>query len=205
MGTAGPATPDPDGVDIAGLRPSGPHDVDDLPDDGVPRADLGSMLISPAEGLELRLQVDDASGQVSAVILAGPDGALELRAFSASRGSDLWTESRGSMAAEIAQRGGTADVREGPWGPELHCQMPVTMPDGQPGVQPSRVIGINGPRWFLRANLLGIPALDADKATLYEQTLATMAVRRGSGAMPPGEALPVELPDNARRVDPSPN
>ena len=39
----------------------------------------------PRAGLELQLQVDEASGQVVAVVLAGEDGAVELRAFAAPR------------------------------------------------------------------------------------------------------------------------
>ena len=43
---------------------TGPYDIDDLPDDGVARMDLGSMLIAPAEGSELHLQVDEATGEL---------------------------------------------------------------------------------------------------------------------------------------------
>lgn len=180
----------------------GPHDVDDLPDDGVPRIDLGSLLIEPEPDRELRIQVDEKSGQVQSVVLAGPDGALELRAFAAPRNGDLWSDSKRQMAAEIAQRGGTATEREGRFGTELLCQIPVSGADGRTGTQPSRIIGINGPRWFLRANLLGRPATDPEGSVHWEDTIARIAVRRGAGAVPPGEPLPVVLPESARRVEP---
>ena len=48
----------------------GPFDVDELPDDGVERLDLGSLLIEPEPGRELRLQVDESTGEVQSVILA---------------------------------------------------------------------------------------------------------------------------------------
>jgi hypothetical protein len=190
------------GTDEVVERVDGPHDAADLPDDGIERVDLGSLLIEPEAGRELRLQVDEASGQVQAVILAGPDGAVELRAFAAPRHGDLWGDSKRQMAAEIAQRGGTATEREGRFGTELVCQVPVSRPDGTSATQPSRIIGINGPRWFLRANLLGQPALDPEGSGEWEDTIAKVAVRRGDGAVPPGEPLPVVLPENARRVDP---
>ncbi len=139
----------------------GPYDAEDLPDDGIERVDLGSLLIGPEEGRELRLQVDEASGNVQSVMLAGRDGALELRAFAAPRNGDLWSEVRPQIAADMAQRGGTATEREGRFGTELMCEMQVQRPEG-PATQPSRIVGINGSRWLLRATLLGRPALDAE-------------------------------------------
>jgi hypothetical protein len=200
------AEPDPAAeatdVDEVEERESGPLDVADLPDDGIQRVDLGSLLIEPEDGRELRLQVDEKSGVVQAVVLAGPDGALELRAFAAPRNGDLWSDSKRQMAADISQRGGTATERQGRFGTELVCQLPVSRPDGTSATQPSRIIGINGPRWFLRANLLGRPAMDFEGSGAWEDTIAKVAVRRGDGAVPPGEPLPVVLPDSARRVDP---
>lgn len=179
---------------------SGPFDADDLPDDGLERIDLGSLLIAPSEGRELRLQVDETSGQVQAVMLTGADGMLELRAFAAPRGGDMWSDVRRQIAAEIAQQGGTADEREGRFGPELQCQMMVKAPDGTTATQPSRVIGFNGPRWLLRATLLGRPAVDLEHGTSWEDAITTVVVRRGSGAMMAGEVLPVTVPSGARRL-----
>ena len=39
----------------------GPYDADDLPEDGVERVDLGSLLIAPEEGRELRRAISTAS------------------------------------------------------------------------------------------------------------------------------------------------
>lgn len=181
---------------------TGPYDADDLPDDGVERVDLGSLVLAPEPGRELRLQVDEATGTVQSVVLAGKDGALELRAFAAPRGGDLWTEVRPQIAADMAQRGGTASEREGRFGTELLCQATIKRPDGTTAAQPSRIIGINGSRWLLRATLLGRPAVEPDASEDWEQTITAVAVRRGAHAMPVGEALPLQMPPNARRVEP---
>ena len=180
----------------------GPFDVDDLPDDDVTRVDLGSLLIEPEQGRELRLQVDEASGAVQSVLLAGQDGAIEIRAFAAPRNGDLWSEVRPQIAADMAQKGGTATEREGRFGPELVCQVQVKRKEGGTATQPSRIIGINGPRWLLRATFFGKPALEPDAAADWEDTITKIAVRRGDHAMPVGEPLPVTLPDQARRVAP---
>jgi hypothetical protein len=180
----------------------GPFDIDDLPDDGVDRVDLGSLLIAPEEDRELRLQVDESTQAVQAVLLAGTDGALELRAFAAPRNGDLWTEVRPQLAADLARRGGTATEREGRFGTELVCQLSVQTADGRAASQASRIIGINGPRWMLRGTFLGRPATDPDSAAAWEDTLTRIAIRRGDHAMPSGDPLPVVLPDSARRTTP---
>ncbi len=180
----------------------GPFDIDDLPEDGVQRVDLGSLLIAPEEGRELRLQVDESTQAVQAVLLAGADGALELRAFAAPRNGDLWTEVRPQLAADLARRGGTATEREGRFGTELVCQLSVQTADGRAASQASRIIGINGPRWMLRGTFLGRPATEPDSAGAWEDTLTKVAIRRGDHAMPAGDPLPVVLPDSARRTSP---
>jgi hypothetical protein len=179
---------------------AGPFDVSEVEGDGIERADLGSVLVPAIAERELRLQVDEQSGQVRAVMLAGSDGACEFQAFAAPRNGDLWSEVRPQIAEDMARRGGQATEREGRWGTELVCQMPVRRPDGTTATQPSRIIGVNGDRWMLRASFLGKPAVDPDATTEWEDALAQIVVRRGDQAMPVGEPLPVTLPDDARRV-----
>ena len=180
----------------------GPYDADAVPDTAadVQRIDLGSLRIAPSDGRELRLQVDERSGTVQAVLLTAGDGALELRAFAAPRHGDLWSEVRPQLAADVARRGGTATEREGRYGTELVCQLAVQLPDGQSGIQPSRIIGVNGERWMLRATLLGRPAVEPESAQEWEDVLADVVVDRGRVAMPVGEALPLTMPPQARRV-----
>lgn len=193
------------GDDVAASDPvdaEGPFDIDDLPDDGVQRVDLGSLLIAPEEGRELRLQVDESTQAVQAVLLAGPDGALELRAFAAPRNGDLWTEVRPQLAADLARRGGTATERQGRFGTELVCELSVPTAEGRAASQSSRIIGINGPRWMLRGTFLGRPATDPDSAAAWEDALTKVVIRRGDHAMPAGDPLPVVLPDSARRTTP---
>lgn len=186
--------------EAAGTTPSGPFDVSQVEGDGIDRADLGSVLVPAIADRELRLQVDEQSGLVRAVMLAGSDGACEFQAFAAPRNGNLWDDVRPQIAEDMARRGGQATEREGRWGTELVCQMPVTRPDGTEATQPSRIVGINGDRWMLRASFLGRPALDPDGTSEWEDALAQVVVRRGEQAMPVGEPLPVKLPDDARRV-----
>jgi len=179
---------------------SGPWDSESAPDDGLERVDLGSLRVPPRDAAELRLQVDENTGEVQSVMLAAEEGALELRAFAAPRGGDLWDEIRPQIAADVAKHGGTATEREGRWGTELMCQMQVVLPDGNQALQPSRIIGVNGARWLLRATFLGQPAVEPDQAQDWEDALASVVVHRGGQAMPVGDALPLTLPDDAQRL-----
>lgn len=182
-------------------RAEGPYDVDELPEDGLGRVDLGSLLIAPFAGRELRLQVDEQTGEVHAVLLADEQGAVELRAFAAPRNGDLWGEIRPQIAADTARRGGTATEREGRFGTELLCEVGVQLPDGQQATQLSRVVGVNGPRWLLRATFLGAPAQDAAMAEPWDEAVAQVAVRRGAHAMPVGEQLELRLPEGLERAE----
>lgn len=196
---------DPTGSpDEASAAPAGgeelrPRDADevDLAGDGVERVDLGSLLLESVPGTEIRLQVSEETREVQAALIAGEDGAVELKPFAAPRGEDFWEEVRPRIAADVAQHGGTATEDQGTFGPELSCQLPVTTSEGQQAVQASRILGINGPRWLLRATFLGTPATDPEAAQAWEPVLRTVVVRRGSEAMAAGAALPIVMPPEA--------
>lgn len=180
---------------------AGPWDIDEFPgdlDDGVERVDLGALVVPVTAGLEIRLQVEEATERVQSVLLAGPEGAVELRAFAAPRHGDLWEEVRPRIAAEYAQRGGTATEHDGRYGRELLCQMTVRTEDGRTGTQPSRVVGINGPRWMLRATLLGRAAVEPHTPGPWDDVIASTVVRRGSQAMPVGSELRLVLPSREK-------
>ncbi len=194
-------------VESTDPRAGGPWDASEVTvdEDDDTRIDLGGLLLTPHPELDVQLQVDEASGQVVAVIMAGEDGAAEVRAFAAPRHGDIWERSRKAVAAEVAQMGGTATEREGTWGPELVVSLMVDLPDGQRAQQESVVIGIPGPRWLLRATLFGRPAAAWDPDGNVETALRDIVVVRGSDPIPPGDALPLTMPPEARRTDPQPD
>ena len=184
-----------------GVRANGPWDATEVDlegDEDGTRIDLGGLVVKGRPGYELRLQVDEKSQQVAAVLLVGPEGAAELRAFAAPRGGGTWDDIRRQIAAETSRRGGTATEAQSRFGTELRVVMPARTPDGQAATQPSRVLGIEGPRWLLRATLLGRPAMEPDTEHELEAAVRDVVVVRGSGPMAPGEPLPLVMPANAR-------
>lgn len=184
----------------SGLRAEGPWDATEveLDENDKTRVDLGGLVVTGRPGYELRLQVDEASKQVAAVLLIGPEGAVELRPFAAPRSGGIWDDIRKQIAAETARRGGTATEAQGRFGTELRVVMPAKTSDGKAATQPSRVLGIEGPRWLLRATLLGRPAMEPDTEHELERAVRDVVVVRGSGPMAPGEPIPLVMPANAR-------
>ncbi|MFI6826177.1 MULTISPECIES: DUF3710 domain-containing protein [unclassified Kribbella] len=165
------------------------------------RIDLGALVVTGMPGMELRLQVDEQSGQVQAVLLVLDDSALELRAFAAPKTSGIWSEVRREIAAEASRMGGTATESEGSFGTELVLVVPVEDPEGQIFSQTSRVLGVDGPRWLLRATVLGRAAVEPDAASAMEDALRNVVVVRGSEPMAVRESLPLRLPPGAQPAD----
>lgn len=183
-------------------RAVGPWDVSEHPPDtDDPRCiDLGGMVITGREGLELRLQTDPSTQAVVAVMLVSQDGAVEVRAFAAGRTVGIWDDVRRDVAAEAARLGGTATETAGEYGTELRVVVPVQAPGGASATQTSRVVGIEGPRWLLRAAYLGSPATSPDPDHVLSAALRDVVVVRGQDARAPREPLPLRLPPNAQVV-----
>jgi hypothetical protein len=184
----------------ASARAAGPWDSSEvaLDENDATKVDLGGLVVTGRPGLELRLQVDEPTQKVAAVLLMGEDGAVELRPFAAPRKTDIWDDIRKQIAAETARRGGTATEVDGAFGKELQVVMSITTPEGKPATQPSRVIGISGPRWLLRATFLGRPAVEPQPDGDIESALRDVIVVRGTEPMAPGDPLPLTMPDNAQ-------
>lgn len=166
--------------------------------------DLGGIVVKARPGFELRLQTDQESGDVQAVLLVAEDGAAELRAFAAARNSSLWAGVRGEIAADASRRGGTATELDGRYGTELRVKAQVRTPEGKTGTQTSRIVGIEGPRWLLRVTYLGGPAMEADPEHVLEAAVRDLIVVRGAEAMPPREQIALRLPAGARPATDAP-
>ncbi|MCK5891171.1 MAG: DUF3710 domain-containing protein [Aeromicrobium sp.] len=175
----------------------GPWDVADQPELGR-RLDFGALRFSVPEGYVVQRPANDDDGLVPVVLLRGPEGALRLRVFAAPRDGGLWDELRADVVREVQERKGTAEEVDGPFGTEVRCVLPVTTPDGAPAVQPSRVIGVDGPRWTVRGTFLGPVAKDPRDDGDLMGVFRGAVVVRGPEARRPGEVLPLTLPAGAR-------
>jgi hypothetical protein len=177
-------------------RPNGPFDVSevDLSDPQVRRVDLGGLLVRGGAGMKLQLQVDERTGAASSVIVVAEDAAVQLIAVAAPRSSGMWEQARAEIAADAQRRGGTVSEAPGPFGTEVRLVLPVTTPEGKSGVRPSRVAGIDGPRWMLRATFLGKATTDAQAFARLVRVVRDTVVVRGDRPMAPGDVIPLKAP-----------
>jgi hypothetical protein len=193
---AGPAEGGEPVDEASAERPRGPWDraETDRDTDDSGYIDLGGLLVKGAPGTELRLQVDEKTSAVAAVMLAGPQSGLELRAFAAPRREGIWEDVRKDIAAEASKRGGTATEIDGEFGTELRIVVPVRTSEGRQGSQTSRVVGVDGPRWLLRGTFLGKSAVDPDPDGVVESAFRDVIVVRGDGPMAPRDLIPLTMP-----------
>ncbi|WP_261568590.1 DUF3710 domain-containing protein [Frankia gtarii] len=167
----------------------GPYDVTEAPEDDLHRLDLGSLRIPALPGVQVQFQVEESTGQPLTVLVTDGRSAMELSVFAAPKSRGLWDEVRAEILATIETAGG----REagGAFGPELR----MLLPTGRPGeTVPGRMMGVDGPRWFLRAVVTGVAGGEPGAAPLLDETLRQLVVARGEGAMPVRDPLPLTLP-----------
>lgn len=169
---------------------TGPFDVHDAPTLGE-HLDLGALKIPVDGGLEVRIDVDE-QGNVSGVNLVNDSGQMQLGVFAAPRSEGIWDDVRAEIKANISSQGGTVAEEDGEFGTELMAKLPAPG-----GYTPMRFLGVNGPRWFLRAMLAGSPALEGDKAAPFLVAFRSLVVVRGDEPLPVRDPVPLQLPRDA--------
>lgn len=187
------------GLDARDWRADGPFDIDevDLEGDAIARMDLGALVLTPVDGMEVRFQVEQSTARATAVLLLHADSAMELSLFAAPRSGGLWADVRQEVLGNTRKQGGTAELAEGPFGVEVRRMLPVKTPDGKQGLQPSRMLMVEGPRWALRAVVYGQAAVRVDDPAVtaeLREVFRDTVVRRGDLPMPPGNLIPLTLP-----------
>lgn len=194
------AEPDDLEVDQTDWREDGPFDVSEveLAGDEIERIDLGTLILTPWEGLNLQLQVDEATRSVLAVTGVWAESGLEIALFAAPASAGLAEEHRAMVTQEATAAGGTVEELIGPFGPELRRVIPQPGPKRERLFHVSRIWYAEGPRWMLRGTLLGAAAVDpADetKAAPFVEFFRNLVVRRGTDPRVPGEPITMTLPE----------
>lgn len=189
-------------TEASGRSVTGPFDVSEISSrDGY--VDLGALLIAPREGLQLRLEVEEATQRVVAVTMDLNGSSLQLQAFAAPRSEGLWDEIREQIGQSVGSQGGQVEEIQGDFGTELVAKLPASASDGSQGYRVARFIGIDGPRWFLRGVFGGEAALNREAAAGLEELFRKIVVIRGDNPMPPRDLLQLRLPkDTAGSVPP---
>ncbi|TBL29001.1 DUF3710 domain-containing protein, partial [Verrucosispora sp. SN26_14.1] len=168
----------------------GPYDVSEAPD-GVQRLDLGSLQIPAVPEVEVRVQADP-QGVIQQVVLVHGPSALQLGVFAAPRSEGIWDEVREEIRKSLFSDGAAAQEVVGEYGTELHARVRT-----EDGLTDLRFVGVDGPRWMVRAVYQGAAATDPDAAGPLADCLNGLVVDRGQEAKPVREPLPLRLPREA--------
>jgi hypothetical protein len=173
----------------------GPFDASEV-DGSAGRLDLGALWVKGVPGMELRLEVEEATQNVVGATAVLDDSAVQMQVFAAPRTMGIWDDIRAEIAESIVSQGGTADEQRGALGTELRTRMPSAGPDGRTVFAPARFVGVDGPRWFLRAVFSGRAAIEEEAAEALMSVVRQTVVVRGDAAMAPRELLPLRLPQD---------
>ncbi|NLU79896.1 DUF3710 domain-containing protein [Micromonospora sp. HNM0581] len=165
----------------------GPYDVTEAPA-GVQRLDLGSLQIPAVPEVEVRVQADQ-QGVVQQVVLVHGQSALQLGVFAAPRSEGIWDEVREEIRQSLFTDGAAAQEVTGEYGTELHARVRT-----EDGLTDLRFVGVDGPRWMVRAVYQGAAATDPSAAGPLAHCLDGLVVDRGVEAKPVREPLPLRLP-----------
>mgnify|MGYP002716369855 CR=1 FL=1 len=159
--------------------------------------DMGTAWSPASPANEVYEGRDRKTGAVTAVNILLGDSNLQLQAYAAPLSGGLWEDIRSGLVEGLERSGSHGAVVDGPLGPEIHARMPRT---GQLGADqaraktaPVRFIGIDGPRWFLRAVISGPAAVDREKAGLMYALLKATVVHRDEVPREPRSLLPLHL------------
>lgn len=173
----------------------GPWDESEFADrDSYTRMDFGAMRVAVLPEMQVRVEADRRSKQPVSVTCVVRGSLLQLQVFAAPRRAGIWDDIRQEIAAGLVTSGGTSQEVEGPFGTELRARMAGRASDGRVAYQPARFIGIDGPRWFLRAVISGQGARDEQTARALLALIRHTVIVRGEHPMPPRESLTLTVP-----------
>lgn len=182
-------------------REDGPFDLSevDLDADDVERLDLGSLILTPFDDMQMQLQVEESTGEVHAALIMHANSAIEVSLFAAPSAHSMVPEIRQEMVTLSEAGGGEVELVEGPFGTEIRRVMPVTGPNGEELFHISRTWFAEGPKWLLRGVLMGEAGMQQGTdgaAELLFEFFQNIVVRRPDGPLVPGGIIPMELPAN---------
>ncbi|HVV19097.1 MAG TPA: DUF3710 domain-containing protein [Pseudonocardiaceae bacterium] len=163
----------------------GPFDEDEAPEDELARLDLGSVRLPlPAES---QVQVEmDPNGPLRAVHVLTPNGRFTVSAYAAPKSGELWPEISRELAEQLHGDGARVRKENGEWGTELVAFVNDVL---------LRFVGVDGPRWMLRAVSAGPKETSAKAAEELRDIVRNTVVVRGQQPMPVRTPLPLSLPD----------
>lgn len=175
-------------ADAAAQPATGPYDAAEVPNDQLDRVDLGGLQVPTLPGTQLRLE-SGANGGVTGVLVVDGASGVSITAYAAPRNEDIWDEVCADLRASIERDGGVARTGKGEFGTEIRAELAAGK-----SKQVVRFVGIQGPRWLVRAVFSGAAGQPDAEVGVLGEVLRALVVVRGDKPMPIKEGLPLRLP-----------
>lgn len=167
---------------------SGPFDSSIVPPDDFTRVSLGALRVPVLSGVSIHPQVEN--NHVSAIVLVHGSSAMQVIPFAAPADDSAWVDIRHDLRVKLEAENYSPRECEGEFDVELLANLP-----SQHGRQLVRFLGIDGPRWFIRAMFTGAAASDPVAGQPLIKALRNTVVVRGNEPRPVRDPLPMHLPE----------
>ncbi|MEO0024572.1 MAG: hypothetical protein RL196_1013 [Actinomycetota bacterium] len=173
---------------------TGPLDISEVRE-LKPLHDFGSLRVPNRTDVSIRVEVEETTGQVTAVSIDMANSNVHIQPFAAPRNEALWNEIRTSIAQSISSQGGKVSERIGSFGAELLAEVATKDENGKNiAKRHLKFLGIDGPRWFLRIVVSGAAVTDPAASGSVDDLIRGLVINRGETPMPPRELLPLSMP-----------
>lgn len=184
---------------MADSRPEGPFDISEVETKDFSKGymDLGAVKVPIRKNVSYRLEQEQAKQKVFAVSAVHENSTLQIQAFAAPRSGGQWDEIRQEMFDQNKNaKGAKVTTEGGEFGDELLIRIPAELPDGRKGERIARFLGIDGPRWMVRAMIMGKAAVQQEHAAILYDILKNTVIDRGDRPLPARQMLELTPPEN---------
>ena len=151
--------------------------------DGLGILDFGAYAFVPP--VNTQLQIESSEEQNLVVHVLSGQSNITIDAYAAPKTGGQWRFVASELADGLRNQGAKVSIQDGPWGREVI---------GSAAESVIRFIGVDGPRWMLRAVIVSSPAEAEQSAEIARTMLSHTVVRRGTNPMPARTPIPLVLP-----------
>ncbi len=169
----------------------GPWDESEAPD----RDDLidaGALKLPRAPG-KIQYTIDKRTRRAIGALVQMNNSAMQINLYAAPRSEGLWDEVRTELVESIRRQGGDCHEEQNKFGDEVVARIPAKDTKAQRHV---RYVGVDGPRWFLRASIEGDAVTNEEVRDLFYGYLEDVVVCRGQDPHPPRDLILLTMSDD---------
>lgn len=164
----------------------GPYDISDP---NIPEGkylDLGALKILGKPNLSMRLTPSPDAKNIVDLSFSYGSSSLQLTLLASPRRVKFWPELRKDILSSQKK----SHEEEGVFGEEVYFMTKV-----REGVEiPTRIVGVDGPRWMLRGIFTGPAAQSGGEKDFLDDFFSTLVADRGAEPLAPGDPVPLIFP-----------